>query len=69
MFEYRESFYNLLERYGNRQFMCGKYQNNKTKTGIENYCKNLRGSERDKEKLISMWEEMNERINGNRKRV
>ena len=71
MKDFQNDFYYILSRYGNKSSFKGRYEGKKnpSKTSTEEYEKNCRCLERDEKKLISMWEEMNERINSNRKRV
>lgn len=63
MKDLQNDFYYLLERFGTRSYISGVYSKSKVKTNIKTYEISTRGSERDKEKLIKMWEELNARIN------
>ena len=63
MKDLQNDFYYILERFGTRSYISGVYSKSKVKTNIKTYEINTRGSERDKEKLIKMWEELNERVN------
>ena len=63
MKDLQNDFYYILERFGTRSYISGVNSKSKTKTGIKTFEEKSRGMERDKEKLIKMWEELNERIN------
>ena len=63
MKDLQNDFYYILERFGNRSYICGANSKSKTKTGIKTFEEKSRGMERDKEKLKKLWEELNERVN------
>ena len=63
MKDFQNDFYYLLERFGTRSYISGVNSKSKVKTNVKKFEVNTRGSERDKEKLIKMWEELNARIN------
>ena len=47
MKDLQNDFYYILERFGNRSYICGANSKSKTKTGIKTFEENSRGMERD----------------------
>mgnify|MGYP003451647620 CR=1 FL=1 len=64
MLDFQNDFYYILERYGARQYFIGEYRSKKTpsKTATKEYEKNCRGAERDKNKLIEMYRDLEEML-------
>ena len=64
MRDFQNDFYYILERYGTRQYFIGEYRSKKTpsKTATKEYEKNCRGAERDKNKLIEMYRDLEEML-------
>ena len=64
MRDFQNDFYYILERYGDRQYFIGEYRSKKSpsKTATKEYEKNCRGAERDKNKLIEMYRDLEEML-------
>lgn len=64
MLDFQNDFYYILERYGNRQYFIVEYRSKKnpSKTATKEYEKNCRGAERDKNKLIEMYRDLEEML-------
>ena len=64
MLDFQNDFYYILERYDARQYFIGEYISKKTpsKTATKEYEKNCRGAERDKNKLIEMYRDLEEKL-------